>query len=101
MQMELPRFAQVQDSQQAAEHGYLVKNGMQRVIAPEVEALIKVSPELLLRWRIHGIDIVLAADGIEVHKPLIQAGDWSVQDHRASCGRATAGSIHGQPALRS
>jgi hypothetical protein len=66
MQVEWPRFAQDQDSQQAAEHGYLVKNAMQRVIAPEVEALIKVSPETLLRWRIHGIDIVLAADGTAI-----------------------------------
>jgi hypothetical protein len=66
MQVEWPRFAYVQDSQQAAEHGYLVKNAMQRVIAPEVEALIKVSPETLLRWRIHGMDIVLAADGTAI-----------------------------------
>jgi hypothetical protein len=53
-------------SPQAATHGYILKNAMQRVIAPEVESVCTAYPNSLLWWMEHGVDIVLAADGTSI-----------------------------------
>jgi hypothetical protein len=44
--------------------GCFVKDAMQRLIAPELQAMEKAYPGSLKYWEKYGVDIVLAADGI-------------------------------------